>query len=94
MKTIIYSTFHLTDQSSWQEVLFLVRGLRRYRRRTLCIEVARVITTNHGPLPCQAAITVPGRELHFRVDRVSEVGRVLFDWAHLLANEDYYECRI
>ena len=90
----IDSTIHLMYQMSLQEALFLVRGLRKDRRWNLCIVVTRVFALNCEHLSWRA--TSPGRsecwptrELHF-----GRVGRVVFNWAHLRANEDDYECWI
>ena len=94
-KTIINITFHLIDQSSLQEIAFFVRGLHRYRRWDLCIGVVRVIATK-----CERVlwhIAIPGRlkyYWHARKLDFGRVGRVVVNWAHLSANEDYYERRI
>jgi hypothetical protein len=87
-------TFHLIDQSSLQEITFFVRGLHKYRRWNLCIGVARVIATKCERILRHTAI--PGRlkYWHARKLHFGRVGRVVVNWAHLLANEDYYERRI
>ena len=94
MRTTIDSTFRLTDQSSRKEVTFLVRGLHIHRRWNLCIGVARGIATNREYVSCHTAI--PGRTKYWqpRELHLSRVGRIVVNRAQLLANEDYYECRI
>ena len=90
----IISTFHLTDQSSRQEVLFLVRGIHKYCRWNLCIEVARVLAMNRDHVLWRAASHGRSECWHTRELHFGRVGRVVINWAHLRANEDDYECRI
>lgn len=67
--TTIIITFHVTDQRSLQEVLFLVRGPHKYWRWNLCIEVARVLALNREHMWRAASPGRPEywstRELHF-----------------------------
>ena len=88
------STASFISQWLLQKALFLLKGLHKYRRWNMCIEVARVLLLNHEHLLWHTASPGwsecwPTRELY-----VGRVGRVVFNWAHLHANKDDYERRI
>ena len=96
MTTIICTSRPIIDLQTLQ-ALFLIRGLDKHRRRrgrNLRVGVARILATNRVHVAWNAASpgrskSWPTRELH-----AGRVGRVVFNWALLQADEDDYKRRI
>ena len=81
-RTTIDHTLHFTDQMSLQEAPLFIRRRKRVARGTTTKR--EHVLWHAGWYECRHT-----RELHF-----GRVDRVVFNRAHLLADEDYYECRI
>jgi hypothetical protein len=91
--TTTICTFRLIDQQTLQ-AFFLIRSLDKHRGRNLRVGVTRILATNRVHVSWNAASpsrseSRPTRELH-----AGRVGRVVFNWALLHADEDDYERRI
>ena len=91
--TTIICTFRPIDQQTLQ-ALFFIRSLDKHRGRNLRVGVARILATNCVHVAWNAASLGLSKSWSTRELHAGGVGRVVFNWALLHADEDDYERRI